>query len=100
MGKTRRLELEIIKKIRRFWFLVTFGNKVTKILCDLCLHLARQDGQDGKKTKENHGTRVIKILKYYLIFVYILQGKDGKNLKENHATKVTKIPKTKDENMG
>ena len=51
-----------------FWFLVTFGNKVTKIW------------------------------KYYVIFVYILQcklGKMEKTRKENHATKVTKVPKTK-----
>ena len=50
-----------------FWFLVTYGDEVTKIQ------------------------------KYYVIFVYILQGKMGKtekNRKENHATKVTKIPKT------
>ena len=32
-----------------FLFLVTFGNKVTKVLRNLCLHFARQDGQDGKK---------------------------------------------------
>ena len=32
-----------------FWFLVIFGDKVTKILRNLCLHFARQDGQDGKK---------------------------------------------------
>ena len=31
-----------------FWFLVTFGDQVAKILWDLCLHFARQDGQDGK----------------------------------------------------
>ena len=31
-----------------FWILVTFGNEVIKI-CNLCLHFARQDGQDGKK---------------------------------------------------
>ena len=52
-----------------FLFLVTFGDEVTKntkILHNLCLHFARQDGQDRKK-----------------------------NLKKNHATKVTKIPKTK-----
>ena len=29
-----------------FWSL---GYINTKILCNLCLHLARQDGQDGKK---------------------------------------------------
>ena len=29
----------------------------TKILRNLCLHFARQDGQDGKKKrKENHAT--------------------------------------------
>ena len=42
--------------------------------------------------------KVTKILKYYVIFVYILQGKTGKTeieCKENHATKVTK--KTKNE---
>ena len=53
----------------RFWFLVTYDDKVTKIQ------------------------------KYYVIFVYILQGKMGKTQKiwkENHATKVTKIPKTKE----
>ena len=35
-----------------FLFLVTFGDEVTKntkILHNLCLHFARQDGQDGKK---------------------------------------------------
>ena len=41
-----------------------------KILRNLCLHFARQDGQDGK------------------------------NWKENHATKLTKIQKPKDKNMG
>ena len=34
-----------------------------KILHNLCLHFARQDGQDGKKRKENHATKVTKILK-------------------------------------
>ena len=56
-----------------FWFLVTFGNEVTKIQ------------------------------KYYVIFVYILQGKmgkTGKNEKENHANKVNKIPKTKRQKYG
>jgi len=55
------------------WFLVTFGNEVTKIR------------------------------KCYIVFVYILQGKMGKTekkLKENHATKVTKIPKTKRRKYG
>ena len=44
-----------------FLFLVTFGDKVTKTLCNLCLHFARQDGQYGKKRKENHATKVTKI---------------------------------------
>ena len=34
-----------------------------KILHNLCLHFARQDGQDGKKRKENHTTKVTKIPK-------------------------------------
>ena len=46
-----------------FLFLVTFGDKVMKILRNLCLHFARQDGQDGKKWKENHATKVTKIPK-------------------------------------
>ena len=57
-----------VHPIFRFWFLVPFGEEVTKIQ------------------------------KYYVIFVYILQGKMGKTekkRKENHTTKVTKIPKTK-----
>ena len=34
-----------------------------KILFNFCLHFARQDGQDRKKRKENHGTKVTKIPK-------------------------------------
>ena len=34
-----------------------------KKLRNLCLHFARQDGQDGKKRKENHATKVTKIPK-------------------------------------
>ena len=34
-----------------------------KILRNLCLHFARQDGQDGKKRKENHATKLTKIPK-------------------------------------
>ena len=61
------------KYLFRFWFLVTFGDQLTKIR------------------------------KYYVIFVYILQGKMGKTekkRKENHTTKVTKIPKTKRQKYG
>ena len=32
-----------------------------KILRNLCLHFARQDGQDRKNWKENHATKVTKI---------------------------------------
>ena len=35
----------------------------TEILCNLCLHFARQDGQDGKKWNKNHATKVTKIPK-------------------------------------
>ena len=38
-----------VHPIFRFWFLVTFGDEVTKILHALCLHFARQNEQDGKK---------------------------------------------------
>ena len=34
-------------------FLVTFGDRVMKILRNICLHFARQDGQDKKKWREN-----------------------------------------------
>ena len=34
-----------------------------KILHNLCLHFARQDGQDGKKPERNHTIKVIKIPK-------------------------------------
>ena len=39
------------------------SNENTKILRNLCLHFARQDGQDRKKWKENHATKVTKIPK-------------------------------------
>ena len=35
-----------------FCFLVTFGNEVTKILCNFSLHFERPDGQDEKKTEK------------------------------------------------
>ena len=38
--------------------------KNRKILHNLCLHFGRQNGQDGKKRKENHTTKVTKIRKY------------------------------------
>ena len=41
-----------VHPIFRFWFLVTFGNQVMKILRNLCLHFARQDGKDGKNEKK------------------------------------------------
>ena len=56
-----------------FWFLVTFGNEVTKIQ------------------------------KYYVIFVYILQGQMGKTEKKGKKITQLKWPKyqkPKDENMG
>ena len=62
-----------VHPIFRFWFLVTFGNEVTKIW------------------------------KYYIIFVYILQGKMGKPEKNGKKIKQLKWPKyqkPKDKNMG
>ena len=41
-----------VHPIFRFSFLDNFGDEVTKILRYLCLHFARQDGQDGKKGKK------------------------------------------------
>ena len=52
-----------VHPISRFWFLVTSSDKVTKMTSNLCLHFARQDGQDGKNWKENHGNKVTKIPK-------------------------------------
>ena len=46
-----------------FLVLVTFCNEVIKTLRNLCLHFARQDGQDRKKWKESHATKVNKIPK-------------------------------------
>ena len=45
-----------------FWSFLQI-HKNTKILCNLCLYFARQDGQDEKKRKENHATKVTKIPK-------------------------------------
>ena len=36
---------------------------VKKILLKLCLHFARQDGQDRNKRKKNHATKATKITK-------------------------------------
>ena len=38
--------------IFRFWFLITFGDEVMKIIRNLCLHFAKQDRQDGKNGKK------------------------------------------------
>ena len=45
--------------IFHFWILVAFGNEVTKILYNFCLHFARQ--KNGRK--ENHTIEVTKIPK-------------------------------------
>ena len=34
-----------------------------KILCNVCLHFARQNGKTDKKRKENHATKETKIPK-------------------------------------
>ena len=52
-----------------YFLFMVFGHfwrrsyKNTKILRNLCLHFARQDGQDGKNRNENHATKVTKIQK-------------------------------------
>ena len=50
-----------------------------KILRNLCLHFARQDGQDGKQWKENHATKVTKMVSrpcafYELSFNFLSWG--------------------------
>ena len=44
-----------------FWQRSEENTKI--VLYNICLHFARQDGQDGKKQKENHATNVTKIEK-------------------------------------
>ena len=51
-----------------------------KILHNFCLHFARQDGQDGKKWKENHATKVTKIPKNQKMKIW-----DERNM-YNHQT--------------
>jgi hypothetical protein len=46
-----------------FWLLLAKKLRKYEILRNLCLHLARQHGQDQKKWKENHETKVTKIPK-------------------------------------
>ena len=47
------------------FFVLGFGSflatklRYTKILHNICLHFARQDGQDGKNWKENHATKQV-----------------------------------------
>ena len=60
-----------ISPIFGFWSLLASKLLKYEILRNICLHFARQDGQDGKKKR-----------------------------KENHTTKVTKIPKTKGRKYG
>ena len=65
--KKKVVDFCFIYPIFGFWFLVTFANKARinmKILCNLCLHFARQDKwARWKKRKENQATKVIKIPK-------------------------------------
>ena len=46
-----KIILCFVHPIFRFWFLVTFGDEVTKIFRNLYLHFASKDGQEGKKTE-------------------------------------------------
>ena len=55
------IETSFLFRSSHFLFLVTLGDEVTKILHNLCLHFARQDGQDGKK--QINATNVTKIPK-------------------------------------
>ena len=55
----------------------------TKILSNICLCFARQDGQDRKKQKENHATKVTKIPKTKRR-KYGMKGHKGQELSEAH----------------
>ena len=63
---SREISFLLLFRSSHFSFLV-FGHfwrqsyEYTKILRNPCLHFARQDGQDGKKQKENHATKMTKI---------------------------------------
>ena len=60
--------MKLLFRSSHFSFLV-FGHfwrrnyENTKILHNLCLHFARQEGQDGKNRKENHASKVTLIPK-------------------------------------
>ena len=51
-ASSQLINLTIMFRSSHFMFLVTFGDKVTKntkILRNLCLHFAREDGKNGKE---------------------------------------------------
>ena len=49
-----------VHPIHHFGHFLGQSYESTKILRNLCLNFARQDGQDGKKLKENRATKVTK----------------------------------------
>ena len=55
-----------------FWSLLVTFYKNKKILCNLCLHLARQDGQERKKRSKTYATKVTEIPKTK-IFIVVLK---------------------------
>ena len=65
-SKSQIVPLQFMKRSSYVSFLVTFwlrSYENTKILRNLCLLFARQDGQDRKTRKENHASKVTKIPK-------------------------------------
>ena len=46
-----------------FWSLLATNIQNYKNISNLCLHFAKQGGEDGKKWKENHAAKVTKIPK-------------------------------------
>ena len=60
-----------------FLFLITFGDKNTKILRNLCLHFARQDGKEGKNGKK---VTQLKLPKYQKTKIWDERNKSGHNL--------------------
>ena len=62
--KNAKVSITLMFLLSHFSFFV-FGHcwrqscENTKILCNLCLHFAKQDGQDGKNREKNYKTLTI-----------------------------------------
>ena len=75
-----------VQPIFRFWFLVTFGDEVTEILCNLCLNFARQDVQDGKKPERKSHNLSDQITINQKTLIYVFRWYPHKNTYQNLVT--------------